>query len=145
MTCPVSELIASLFKRASIRRSIPRSEPDRIADQCEQAAHYLGKQKAELSVANFNVAAMKQERDEWKHLYGQMDDARIKAEQELAAARAEVYAECIKKCKQVEESCKESGLTEQAFGAADCVMNLELMKNWGPNLLTTHQGRRNEA
>lgn len=90
MTDPVSELIASLLERARIRRSIPRSDPDRIADQCEQAAHYLGKQKAELSVANFSVAAMKQSRDEWKHRYGQMDDARITAEQSLAALQARI-------------------------------------------------------
>lgn len=32
------ELVKAMLERARIRRSIPRSEPDRIADQLEQAA-----------------------------------------------------------------------------------------------------------
>lgn len=34
-------LIERLRKRSEIRRSIPRSEPDRIADICEEAADEL--------------------------------------------------------------------------------------------------------
>ena len=38
---PYEDLIYRLLKRAEIRRSIPRGEPDRIADLLEEAAKAL--------------------------------------------------------------------------------------------------------
>jgi hypothetical protein len=45
-------------------------------------------------------------------------------------ARDKVLDLCIAKCVQVESGLKKGGLNEQAFGAGDCVANLQLMKNW---------------
>ena len=37
----MDELVFRLLKRAEIRRSIPRGEPDRIADLLEEAANRI--------------------------------------------------------------------------------------------------------
>lgn len=44
-------LIERLRKRAEIRRSIPRAEPDRIADICEEAADEIERLEKELAAA----------------------------------------------------------------------------------------------
>ena len=38
MACNEQDIVERLRMRAKIRRSIPREEPDRIADICEEAA-----------------------------------------------------------------------------------------------------------
>lgn len=43
-------LVERLRKRAEIRRSIPRGEPDRISDILEEAAKTLEEQETELAV-----------------------------------------------------------------------------------------------
>ena len=41
-------MVEALRKRAEIRRSIPRGEPDRIADQCEAAAKMIESLQARI-------------------------------------------------------------------------------------------------
>ena len=43
------DLVARLRKRAEIRRSIPREEPDRISDLLEEAANRIDFLEDELS------------------------------------------------------------------------------------------------
>ena len=45
----MDELVFRLLKRAEIRRSIPRGEPDRIADLLEEAANRINFLEDELS------------------------------------------------------------------------------------------------
>ena len=53
-------LIERLRKRAEIRRSIPRSEPDRIADICEEAADEIGNLCGEIEKwKDGNIALLK--------------------------------------------------------------------------------------
>jgi hypothetical protein len=49
----MSDLVERLFKRATIRRQIPRSEPDRIADLLEEA----GREIMNLTRENLELAA----------------------------------------------------------------------------------------
>lgn len=44
----MAEMVARLRTRAEIRRKIPRGEPDRISDDCEQAADFLEALQAKI-------------------------------------------------------------------------------------------------
>jgi len=68
-------------KRAAIRRSIPRGEPDRIADQLEAAANLIESQECQLIFWQADSAAAWDACEERRLAQAQL-------EHQLAAARA---------------------------------------------------------
>ncbi len=82
-----SDLVQRLKTRAEIRRKIPRPEPDRISEICEEAATHI--EALQRALARAKTVPVKYRRMEFN---AQLQNQINKAEAELTGVRAGTHA-----------------------------------------------------